>query len=133
MSDKPARAILLDAVEELARGRHPQAWRSERQAVAAAPSDGLIQVLASRLLHLLGDHRTALAAAEAAVRLGVEAAVMQSFEQAREIGWYHEARSILERSLRAGRRDAEPARRGDARHADPFDRAFAYLLQLYMD
>ena len=92
-----------------------------------------MQVLASRVLHLLGDHRAALAASQAAAQLGVETAVMQYFEQAREIGWHHEARSVLERILRAGPRGAATPRRGDNRDADPFDRAFAYLLQLYMD
>jgi tetratricopeptide (TPR) repeat protein len=125
--------MLLDAVDEFACGGRPQAWRAVRRAVAAAPSDGLVQVLGSRMLHLLGDHGAALAAAQAAGRLGVEAAVMQYFEQAREIGWHHEARSVLERILRAGPRGAAAPRRGDHREADPFDRAFAYLLQLYMD
>jgi tetratricopeptide (TPR) repeat protein len=58
---------------------------------------------------------------------------MLRFEQAREIGWYHEARAALEEVLRSGRRERGARRGGDESGEETFDRALGHLLQLYVD
>jgi tetratricopeptide (TPR) repeat protein len=124
--------LLLDAVGRIARGARAQAWRDVRRAAADAPTIGLVRFVASRLLYLLGDYRAALVEARAASDLGVTAAGLLRYNQAREIGWYHEARQVLERILEGARAAARQGSGPTSPQAQP-DRALDHLLQLYFD
>jgi len=122
------RSLLLRAVERIARGDRLAAWRDVRAAVDAAPRDGLVHALSSRLLYALGDFRHALDAAQIAWDLGVLSAGMLRYHQARDVGRYDVACAALDDVLRS---------REQGRSAELSDHVFEYalehLLGLYFD
>lgn len=119
---------VLRAVERLARSDRVEAWRDVRAAVDAAPRNGLVHALASRLLYVLGDVRHALDAAQAAWDLGVVSAGMLRYHQARDLGRYDLACGALEDVLRLQERTPSA---GISDHV--FDFALEHLLALYFD
>ena len=121
-------SLVLRAVERLARSARVAAWHDLRAAVAAAPHDGLLQALASRLLYALGDFGRALAAARTAWDLGVASAGMLRYHQARDLGRYDLACGALADVLRS--RERRPSA-GSSDHV--FDFALEQLLALYFD
>ncbi len=122
-------AVLQRAVARISRGERAEAWADVRRAIAAAPWAGIVHLLASRLLRVLGDYRSALDEARAAAALGTPSAAMQAFECARELGAHHEAREILESLL--SQPATATAATGDAESL--FDQAVHNLLRLYVD
>lgn len=121
-------SLLLRAVERIDRSERVAAWYDVRAAVASAPRNGLVRILAARLLYVLGDFGDALDAAETAWDLGVASAGMLRYHQARDLGRYDAAAVALEDVLRAGERASSDA---------PSPRVLAYalehLLALYFD
>ncbi|MEO6026538.1 MAG: hypothetical protein ABIR79_06695, partial [Candidatus Binatia bacterium] len=94
-------SLVLRAVERITRAQRIEAWRDVRAAVAAAPRNGLVHALASRLLYELADFGHALEAAGTAWNLGVVSAGMLRYHQARSIGCFDEACAALEDVLRS--------------------------------
>jgi tetratricopeptide (TPR) repeat protein len=124
-------SLLLRAVARTARGERAAGWRDVQAAVEAAPQIGLVHVVASRLLYVLGDDRGALRESRAAVDLGGGHAAWLRCNQAREFGWYHEACAMLEMELRKGAGAARHARERAA--GERFDQALEQLVRLYFD
>lgn len=105
-----ARAALREGTLRLARDDRRGAWQAVRRAMAGAPDDPLVCVLAAQLFWLLGDHAAALAASGRAVELGMPTALAVHANLAHDAGWYHEEAAMLDRQLAASPNPAELAR-----------------------
>ena len=119
----------LRAAAQLTRdGERVAAWQLAQRAAAAAPGDAAVQLLATRLLWVLGDDRGALDASRAALELDRGAAATLRFNQTRDAGWYHEAAAVLERVL------AETPPGGASRRGElTFEAALEQLVRLHYD
>ena len=122
--------LLRQAATQIANGERVQAWHDVHLAARAAPDLGLVHVVASRLLFLLGDHEHALDEARVAAQLGTGMATMLCINQAQATGRYHIVTAMLEEVLRS---DSASRQQSDdrTRRSDLFDHALQHLLQLY--
>ena len=101
----------------------PRHWEAIRSAAAAAPADGLVQLIASRLSWLLGDDRAALAQSHSAMALGGAAAITQHLEpSALRPAEYRQVAAVQTRIL-------DETAAGDAN----FTRVLEQLVRLYVE
>jgi hypothetical protein len=113
MTEAQAYRLLLRGVTRAEAGDHCGARQDACEARAAAARSGGVQLLAARLLAYLHDYRSALDATAGALALQAPAAALERYQLARDVGWYPEARTVLEHALRDARSGAAAGGRID--------------------